>query len=160
MFLPQTDLVLPGALPLTFTRRAESGYTLGRFFGPSWSSTVDERLTVDARGVVHVTDDGLLLPYPHPVPGVPTLPESGTARRLLARHDNGDYTLTDPVTGLIRRYTAPAGAEPGGDGVAWLTGIDDRNGHAITVDRAEDGTPSPSSTRRVITWASTPRTVG
>ncbi|MFI0989464.1 putative T7SS-secreted protein [Streptomyces exfoliatus] len=141
MFLPQTDLVLPGALPLTFTRRAESGYTLGRFFGPSWSSTVDERLTVDARGVVHVTDDGLLLPYPHPVPGVPTLPESGTARRLLARHDNGDYTLTDPVTGLIRRYTAPAGAEPGGDGVAWLTGIDDRNGHAITVDRAEDGTP-------------------
>ncbi|MFI1657312.1 putative T7SS-secreted protein [Streptomyces sp. NPDC020472] len=141
MFLPQTDLVLPGALPLAFTRRTESGYTLGRFFGPSWSSTVDERLTVDARGVVHVTDDGLLLPYPHPVPGVPTLPESGTTRRLLARHDDGDYTLTDPTTGLVRRFTAPAGVEPGGDGVAWLTRVDDRNGHAITVDRAEDGTP-------------------
>ncbi|WP_435975193.1 putative T7SS-secreted protein [Streptomyces sp. Qhu_M48] len=141
MFLPQTDLLLPGALPLAFTRRTESGYTLGRFFGPSWSSTVDERLTVDARGVVHVTDDGRLLPYPHPVPGIPTLPESGTARRLLVREDDGDYTLTDPATGLVRRFTAPAGAEPGGDGVAWLIRVHDRNGHAVTVDRAEDGTP-------------------
>ena len=29
-------------MPLAFTRRAESGYTAGRWFGPSWSSTVDE----------------------------------------------------------------------------------------------------------------------
>ncbi|MEU3136584.1 putative T7SS-secreted protein, partial [Streptomyces sp. NPDC006854] len=53
MFLPQTDLVLPGTLPLVFTRRTESGLPAGRFLGPSWTSTVDERLEIDAAGVVH-----------------------------------------------------------------------------------------------------------
>ena len=52
MFLPQTDVALPGTLPLVFTRRAlESGYHLGRWFGPSWSSTVDQRLEIDSEGV-------------------------------------------------------------------------------------------------------------
>ncbi|MER8001774.1 putative T7SS-secreted protein [Streptomyces sp. NPDC095613] len=141
MFLPQTDVVLPGALPLVFTRRVESGYAVGRFFGPSWSSTVDERLEIDANGVVHVTDDGRLLAYPHPVPGLYTLPETGTVRRTLARDEAGDYTVTDPDTGLVRYFTAPPGAEPGGDGDAWLVQISDRNGHTINVDRAADGTP-------------------
>jgi RHS repeat-associated protein len=141
MFLPQTDAVVPGTLPLAFTRRVESGYTVGRFFGPSWSSTVDERLEIDAKGVVHVTDDGLLLTYPHPVPGVPTLPESGTGRRLLTREESGDYTVTDPESGLTRHFTAPSGAEPGDDGDAWLERISDRNGHSVTVDRDELGTP-------------------
>ncbi|MFI8963405.1 putative T7SS-secreted protein [Streptomyces sp. NPDC053493] len=142
MFLPQTDLVLPGTLPLAFTRRVESGYTAGRFFGPSWSSTVDEHLEVDARGVVHVTDDGLLLAYPHPVPGVPTLPASGALRRTLTRDAAGDYTITDPDTGLTSHFAAPVGAEPGGDGEAWLVRLTDRGGrHTVTVERADDGTP-------------------
>jgi RHS repeat-associated protein len=141
MFLPQTDAVVPGTLPLAFTRRVESGYTVGRFFGPSWSSTVDDRLEIDAKGVVHVTDDGLLLTYPHPVPGVPTLPESGTGRRLLTREESGDYTVTDPESGLTRHFTAPSGAEPGDDGDAWLERISDRNGHSVTVDRDELGMP-------------------
>ncbi|NEE61885.1 type IV secretion protein Rhs, partial [Streptomyces sp. SID8455] len=89
MFLPQTDVVLPGVLPLAFTRRAESGYTAGRFFGPSWSSTVDERLEIDANGAIHVTADGLLITYPHPVPGLPTRPESGTSRSTLNRDEEG-----------------------------------------------------------------------
>ncbi|WP_432114448.1 putative T7SS-secreted protein [Streptomyces sp. S1] len=142
MFLPQTDVVLPGTLPLVFTRRAESGYTAGRFFGPSWSSTVDERLEIDARGVVHVTDDGLLLDHPHPVPGIPTLPGSGVRRRLLNRDEHGDYALTDPDTGLTRHFAAPAGTEPGGDGVAWLVRVADRGErHDVTIDRDEDGSP-------------------
>ncbi|MDT0488478.1 DUF6531 domain-containing protein, partial [Streptomyces doebereineriae] len=94
MFLPQTDVRLPGVLPLAFTRRFESGYSVGRFFGPSWSSTVDERLEIDANGVIHVTDDGLLITYPHPLPGLPTRPESGTSRNSLSRDETGDYTLT------------------------------------------------------------------
>ena len=79
MFLPQTDVTLPGSLPLVFTRRVESGYAVGRCFGPVLDVTVDQRLEIDADGVVHVTEDGLLLAYPHPAPGVPTLPERGPA---------------------------------------------------------------------------------
>ncbi|MBZ4014292.1 putative T7SS-secreted protein, partial [Streptomyces purpurogeneiscleroticus] len=73
MYLPQTDIVLPGALPLVFSRQLESGRRTGRWFGPSWTSTADQRLEVDAEGVVFVGEDGLLLSYPHPAPGVPTL---------------------------------------------------------------------------------------
>ncbi|MFD6323473.1 putative T7SS-secreted protein [Streptomyces sp. NPDC058442] len=142
MFLPQTDVEIPGILPLVFTRRTESGCTAGRFLGPSWASTVDERLEIDPVGVVHVTADGLLIPYPHPVPGAPTRPESGTARTLLARDADGDYTLTDPDTGLVRHFTAPPGSEPGGDGDAWLMSVTERNGHTVTVDRTEDGLPT------------------
>ncbi|MBC7269996.1 MAG: type IV secretion protein Rhs, partial [Streptomyces sp.] len=96
MFLPQTDVSIPGILPLTFTRRTESGCTAGRFMGPSWTTTADERLTIDPIGVLHVTADGLLLPYPHPVPGAPTT----HSRTRLSRTPDGDYTLTDEDTGL------------------------------------------------------------
>ncbi|MFE6287851.1 putative T7SS-secreted protein [Streptomyces sp. NPDC057877] len=139
MFLPQTDVAIPGILPLTFTRRTESGCTMGRFLGPSWTTTVDERLTIDAIGVIHVTADGLLIPYPHPAPGAPTRTESGRTR--LSREPDGDYTLTDEDTGTTRHFTTPPGTEPGADGTAWLTSITDRNGHTITIDRTDDGTP-------------------
>ncbi|WP_370416076.1 putative T7SS-secreted protein [Streptomyces fradiae] len=141
MFLPQTDVEIPGILPLVFSRRTESGTATGRFLGAAWSSTVDERLEIDAVGVLHVTADGLLVSYPHPVPGVPTHPGRGRIRRVLAREADGDYTLADPDTGLVRRFAAPAGAEPGGDGTAWLSGLTERNGHTVTVDRADDGLP-------------------
>ncbi|MFD7322592.1 putative T7SS-secreted protein [Streptomyces sp. NPDC059875] len=141
MYLPQTDVELPGILPLVFTRRTESGCAVGRFLGPAWTSTVDERLEIDAVGVVHVTAEGLLIPYPHPAPGAPTVPASGRARTLLARDADGDYTVTAPDSGLTFHFTAPSGSEPGGDGDAWLSGITERNGHTITVDRDEDGLP-------------------
>ncbi|CAM5337478.1 putative T7SS-secreted protein [Streptomyces aurantiogriseus] len=141
MFLPQTDLAVPGILPLVFTRRTESGCTAGRFLGAAWTSTVDERLEIDAIGVIHVTADGLLITYPHPVPGAPTTPESGRTRTLLARDTDGDYTVTDPHSGLTRHFTAPPGTEPGDDGTAWLSTVTERNGHTITVDRTEDGLP-------------------
>ncbi|MET8828654.1 putative T7SS-secreted protein [Streptomyces sp. NPDC004610] len=141
MFLPQTDVELPGILPLVFTRRTESGNPTGRFLGPAWTSTVDERLEIDAIGVVHVTADGLLIPYPHPVPGLPARPDRGTSRTLLARDGQGDYTVTALDTGLTRHFPGPSGGEPGGDGTAWLAGLSEPNGHTIAVDRAEDGTP-------------------
>ncbi|MFI1015528.1 putative T7SS-secreted protein [Streptomyces sp. NPDC020965] len=141
MFLPQADLEIPGILPLVFTRRTESGCATGRFLGPAWSSTVDERLEIDTIGVIHATADGLLIAYPHPVPDLPTRPHTGRSRTLLARDAHGDYTVTDPGTGRTHHFTAPPGAEPGGDGTAWLSGIAERNGHAITVDRDEHGMP-------------------
>ncbi|WP_326688583.1 DUF6531 domain-containing protein [Streptomyces sp. NBC_01795] len=144
MYLPQTDLSLPGALPLTFTRRVESGYRLGRWFGPSWASTLDQRLEIDPEGVVFVAEDGRLLSYPHPAPGLPTLPSAGSARMPLERTPDGGYTLTDPETGWIRHFAPPEG-EPDApeDGAARIGQITDRNGHAIVFEfDAETGAPS------------------
>ncbi|MFF1410369.1 putative T7SS-secreted protein [Streptomyces sp. NPDC058289] len=142
MFLPQTDIVLPGTLPLVFTRRAESGYTAGRWFGPSWSSTVDEHLEIDPEGVVLVTADGLVVPYPHPAPGVPVFATSGP-RWSLDRTPGGGYGVTDPAGGLTRHFTAPAGAEDDGDGYgrAVIDRVEDRNGNTITFEYDAAGTP-------------------
>ncbi|MER6142091.1 putative T7SS-secreted protein [Streptomyces sparsogenes] len=138
MYLPQRDVVLPGALPLVFVRRAESGYRVGRWFGPTWSSTADQRLEIGARGVVFVAEDGLLLSYPHPAPGVPTLPELGP-RWPLERTVEGDYTLADPDTGRTWYFTGPEG---GGDGEAPLVEISDRNGHRLTFEYDPQGAPT------------------
>uniref|UniRef100_UPI000B02267C RHS repeat-associated core domain-containing protein n=1 Tax=Streptomyces cellulosae TaxID=1968 RepID=UPI000B02267C len=133
MYLPQTDVALPGALPLVFKRRVESGYRFGRWFGPSWSSTIDQRLEIDAEGVVLVSEDGLLLAYPHPAPGLPTLPSHGP-RWPLDREDGG-YTVTDPQTRRVWHF-----ADRGPD-LAVLEQIDDRNGNWITFEYDAEGTP-------------------
>ncbi|MGV4985999.1 putative T7SS-secreted protein [Streptomyces sp. NRAIS4] len=133
MYLPQTDVALPGVLPLVLGRRVESGYHLGRWFGPSWTSTLDQRLEIDAEGVVCVTEDGLLLSYPHPAPGVPTLPSHGP--RLLLDRVDGGYTITDPRTRRTWHF-----ADRGPD-LAVLEQIDDRNGNWITFEYDTEGTP-------------------
>ncbi|MEV7446244.1 DUF6531 domain-containing protein [Streptomyces sp. NPDC091204] len=140
MYLPQTDLVLPGTLPLVFTRRAESGYTAGRWFGPSWASTIDQHLEIDAEGVVLVSEDGLLVAYPHPAPGIPVLPATGP-RHPLGRTPDGDWTLTDPATGRIRRFSPTAGWDGEGDGLAPIAQLEDRNGNLITFEYDHAGTP-------------------
>ncbi|MGW1803453.1 HNH/endonuclease VII fold putative polymorphic toxin [Streptomyces sp. NPDC002078] len=134
MYLPQTDITLPGTLPLVFTRRVESGYRLGHWFGPSWSSTVDQHLAIDTEGVIFVTEDGLLLTYPHPQPGAPTLPTHGSNRWPLARVDGG-YTITDPRSGRVWHF-----ADQGEDR-AVLEQIDDRNGNWLTFEYDAEGTP-------------------
>ncbi|MFE9335931.1 putative T7SS-secreted protein [Streptomyces sp. NPDC007063] len=136
MYLPQTDLSLPGTLPLSFNRRVESGYTLGRWFGPSWSSTVDQRLEVDPEGVVFVAEDGRLLTFPHPAPGVPTLPSAGSSRMPLERTPDGGYTLTDPDTGWVRHFAPPQG-DTSEDGAARIEQITDRNSNSITFEYDE-----------------------
>ncbi|MER6692083.1 DUF6531 domain-containing protein [Streptomyces minutiscleroticus] len=85
MVLPETDVSLPARLPLTFKRYFDSSYRLGQWFGPTWSSTLDQRLEIDTQGVVFVGEDGLLLAYPHPAPGLPTLPSPGSVVRASSR---------------------------------------------------------------------------
>ncbi|MER6393168.1 putative T7SS-secreted protein [Streptomyces sp. NPDC001523] len=128
MVLPQTDLVLPGSFPLVFGRTFESSYRSGRWFGPAWASTVDQRLEVDAEGVILVQPDGSLLEYPHPEPaGAPVLPTLG--RRLpMTRDADGWYTVTDPETGQVRHFSD--------DGL--LSQIDDRNGAWIAFTYEEE----------------------
>nr|WP_107644995.1 DUF6531 domain-containing protein [Streptomyces sp. Ru87] len=135
MFLEQTDLTLLGVLPLVFTRRVASGYRTGRWFGPSWTSTVDQRLEVDDEGSVFVTEDGMLLAYPPaPASGPPVHPEEGPKWPLEALEDGG-YRITDPVGGRYYHFG------PAVDGDAWLLRLEDRHGNGLTFERTEDGTP-------------------
>ncbi|WP_149179845.1 putative T7SS-secreted protein [Streptomyces sp. TRM49041] len=135
MFLPQTDIALPGVLPLVFRRRVASDYRAGRWFGPSWSSTVDQRLEIDAEGIVFVCEDGLLLAYPHPAPDVPVLPSHGP-RWPLNRDADGGYTVRDPDSGRVWHFTEGHGDR------ALLTQIDDRNGNWITFEYDVEGAPT------------------
>ncbi|WP_371630587.1 DUF6531 domain-containing protein [Streptomyces sp. NBC_00341] len=135
MLLPQTDIVLPGSLPLAFERVFDSSYRAGNWFGSGWSSTVDQRLEIDAEGVVFSGEDGSLLAYPHPAPGVPVMPTHGR-RWPLDRVDDG-YTVTDPETGQVRYFADHSNGE-----LALLAQIDDRNGRWIAFEYDEGGAPT------------------
>lgn len=135
MLLPQTDIVLPGSLPLAFERVFDSSYRAGDWFGSGWSSTVDQRLEIDAEGVVFSGEDGSLLAYPHPAPGVPVMPTHGR-RWPLDRVDDG-YTVTDPQTGQVRYFADHSNGE-----LALLAQIDDRNGRWIAFEYDEGGAPT------------------
>ncbi|MGP3999755.1 DUF6531 domain-containing protein [Streptomyces sp. 8N706] len=137
VFLSQTDIALPGALPLIFTRKYESSTRIGRHIGPSWSSTVDQRLEIDAGSIVFVTDTGMLLRYAIPETGERVLPKHGP-RWPLMRTMQGDWAVNDPETGRTRYFSDALHAP----GLALLDEITDRNGHRITFDyEDETGTP-------------------
>lgn len=141
MYLPQVDVRLPGTLPLVLRRDFESSYRAGRWFGPSWSSTIDQRLEVDPIGVVFHGEGNVLLRYPHPAPGTPVLPEEGP-RLPLHRDPAGGYTLVDPEAGLTYAFHAPVTALPGGDGTALLASVTDRAGRTVTAEYDDAGAPA------------------
>ncbi|MFE1315733.1 putative T7SS-secreted protein [Streptomyces sp. NPDC058755] len=134
MYLSQTDLTLPGALPFAFKRRVESGHTCGRWFGPSWTSTVDQRLDITSAGVAFLHEDGIRLFYPHPAPGLPVMPQHGP-RWPLSREADG-YTVTDPQTRQVWHF-ADRNEE-----LAELVQIDDSNGNWITFEYDDAGVPA------------------
>nr|WP_235882535.1 HNH/endonuclease VII fold putative polymorphic toxin [Streptomyces apricus] len=135
MFLTDTDVTLPGVLPLSFTRRVASGYRTGWWFGSTWSSTVDQRLEVDKDGIVFVTEDGMLLPYPHPkTPLIPVLPDAGP-RWPLVRLDTGGYRIDDPTTGHSRYFSVAR------ERLCLLERLSDRKGNTIDFAYSADGVP-------------------
>ncbi|MFK4107104.1 DUF6531 domain-containing protein, partial [Streptomyces sp. NPDC019531] len=139
MSLPVTDVMLPARLPLVFSRQFESSYEAGRWFGPKWTSTADQRLEIDAEGVIFVREDGSLLAYPHPVPGVPVLPLAGEGHPLTV-DAYGDYTVTDPAAGRVWDFAGPGGD---GDGIALLSQIIDRSGSQwLTFEYDDEGAPT------------------
>ncbi|MFE7597490.1 putative T7SS-secreted protein [Streptomyces sp. NPDC057494] len=134
MLLPQTDITLPGSLPLVFRRTFDSSRRSGRWFGPAWSSTVDQHLEIDSEGVIFSCDEGSLLAYPHPAPGVPVMPTHGRPWPL-DRVEDG-YTITDPDSGTVRHFADHR------HGLALLAQIDDRNGRWIAFEHDETGAPT------------------
>ncbi|MGW4998964.1 putative T7SS-secreted protein [Streptomyces hydrogenans] len=133
MLLPQVDIVLPASLPLVFQRTFDSSRRSGRWFGPTWSSTVDQRLEIDSEGIVFSCDEGSLLTYPHPAPGVPVVPTHGR-QWPLDRVSDG-YTISDPDSGRVWHFTDHD------EGLALLSQISDRNGRWIAFDYDDSGAP-------------------
>ncbi|KQX51006.1 MULTISPECIES: DUF6531 domain-containing protein [unclassified Streptomyces] len=149
MTLPQTDLSLPGTLPLALERTHLSDYRYGQWFGRSWASTLDERIEPDpvGGGAVWAREDGSLLVYPRlPQPdGEPVLPVEGPRVPLAhggTYEDLTTYTVTEPGTGLTRSFT---GSPFRTSTAYWLTGITDRNDNSVTFARRSDGSPTAVS---------------
>ena len=137
VILQQTDVELPGVLAWALQRTYMSSYQAGRFFGPSWSSTLDVRLEIDEQGVCYVAPDGLLLAYPHPDLGGTVLSTRGP-RRPLTRTEAGEYIILDDEAGHALHFAVPAfGQHQVG---LPLAGIVDRNGNRVTFDYTPEGT--------------------
>ncbi|WP_327190863.1 DUF6531 domain-containing protein [Streptomyces xinghaiensis] len=144
MVLAQTDLALPGVLPLVLQRTHISSYRYGLWFGTSWASTLDERLEMTGSGAAWAREDGSVLLYPAlPREGEEVLPLEGDRLPLtfVERSALGDttYAVADPHAGLIRRFT---GNPYKGGGLYWLSEVEDRNGNAYRIRRAENGMPA------------------
>jgi RHS repeat-associated protein len=133
MVLSQFDLRLPGALPLVLARTHISAYRVGRGFGRSWASTLDQRIEAAAGGLYFAAADGMLLAYPLPTGESPVLPEHGPRWPLTATASG--YTITNPVLGQSLHFA------PGNETtVLALRAMTDRNGNRIDFDYAPDGT--------------------
>ncbi|MEY9873697.1 RHS repeat-associated protein [Streptacidiphilus sp. MAP12-33] len=138
MYIDQTDAALPGTLPLAFTRGYESGYRAGRWFGPRWTSTFDERLEIDGEGVVHLRADRVTQAYPHPEPGRPAvLPTAGEQHQLGVDARGRAYTLSERASGLTREFTL----QPDGT-TALLTRVRNRSGDSYTLEYDHEGAPA------------------
>ncbi|NYI07233.1 putative T7SS-secreted protein [Allostreptomyces psammosilenae] len=142
MLLPQTDVRLPGVLPLLVQRTHLSGYTAGGWFGPSWASTLDQRVQLDANGVVFVAPDGMRLVYPVPRPNTPTLPEKGPRWPLLwDGTPAGAMRITDPATGRTFSFADPVPTSVPGVVDLPLHTIEDRHGNRVELIVDDDGLP-------------------
>ncbi|MFJ6833632.1 DUF6531 domain-containing protein [Streptomyces sp. NPDC091209] len=144
MLLQQTDVELLGALPLVLERTHVSSFRWGGWFGPSWASTLDQRLQVDGDGVIYAAPDGSRCVYPMPEPDDVGLVHPEAGRRWPLGWDDevdGALRVTDPDSGLSYVFHTPRPTDDGEAVDLPLQAIVDRNGQRITVHYTDDGTP-------------------
>jgi RHS repeat-associated protein len=133
------DVELPGVLPLTLERHHISTYRIGRSFGRSWASTLDQRLILDDAGAQFVADDGMILVYPIPLadPEHPVLPVEGPRWGLgWNGRPGGEMTIHQRDAGRTLHFN-PIPGRKGGE--LPLTAITDRNNNRIDFHYADDG---------------------
>ncbi|MBB5080659.1 RHS repeat domain-containing protein [Nonomuraea endophytica] len=137
VILPQHDLDLPGPPALELRRVHRSGHRDGRWFGPAWTSTFDQRAEVHADGVHVFAADGAASVFPHPGDGsVAACPPPGErAGRVRLRSIRYGYAVTDPGTGLTAHYTGAGDRLP-------LTSVDGPGGGRIELRHGPDGAPA------------------
>jgi RHS repeat-associated protein len=143
MITSTTDVNLPGLLPLVLRRAYASGYVGGRMFGPGWSSTLDQRVSIDADGIHFAGDDAQVLHYPVPSrPGKAVLPADGARWPLTWDRASDTIRIEDPRTGWTRHFTTLGATETRGRSTRPITAMSDRNGHRITYVCDEEGIPT------------------
>ena len=139
VLLFQDDVSLPGLLPLVIGRAYRSSWRAGRWFGPSWASSLDQRLQIGPDRIAGVFADGRVLSWscratedgPVPLTG---LPVTGPRWRL-ERTGGGAFMVTDPRAGLAWRF------EGHGPELA-LVSVTDRRGGQIRFGYTEQGEPA------------------
>ena len=136
VLLFQDDVSLPGVLPLVIGRAYRSSWRAGRWFGPSWASSLDQRLQIapgpDRRRVRGRAGPVLVMPSAEdgPVP-VTGLPVTGPRWRL-ERTGDGAFTVTDPQAGLVWRFEGRGAELP-------LVCVTDRRGDQIRFGYTDAG---------------------
>lgn len=137
VLLAQTDVTLPGVLPLVLERTHISSYRQGRLFGVSWASTLDQRLEISGDGIRYAAPDGTIAVYaPMFMAGMSVNPNGGPVCSLTWNTD-GTYTLDDPRSGRSLHFPPPG---PYG-GTIPLAAVTDRGGNRVDIVRDETGTP-------------------
>ncbi|MEV6765251.1 DUF6531 domain-containing protein [Streptomyces sp. NPDC051105] len=146
MALSRTDVSLPGVLPLVLERTHISSYRWGGWFGPTWASTLDQRVQADEEGFVYAAADGarLCFPVPDPETNTPVRPQTPGSRLTLSwdTETDGAVRVTDPDTGLVHVFHSPVPAAGETAVDLPLQHILDRNGNRITVLYARGDIPS------------------
>ncbi|MEU2622817.1 polymorphic toxin type 28 domain-containing protein, partial [Streptomyces sp. NPDC007157] len=145
MALSRTDVSLPGVLPLLLERTHVSSYRFGGWFGPTWASTLDQRVQADEEGFVYAAADGARLCFP-PLDSEnagPVHPLTSGSRLTLSWDEeiDGAVRVTDPDTGLVHVFHSPVAAADDTAVDLPLQHILDRNGNRITVEYKEADIP-------------------
>ncbi|MBN6041093.1 RHS repeat-associated core domain-containing protein [Amycolatopsis sp. 195334CR] len=135
--MTQLDLTIAGQPDLLLERTHVSSYREGRWFGPSWASTLDQRVEVGGAGITYFSADGMKLVYPRPAGGEVVLPAEGP-RWPLSRTADG-YRLGDRTARRTLVFTTAPGQS---DGVMPLTAIEYEAAPRVTVEYAANGAPS------------------
>jgi len=136
----EIDLELPGVLPVVLRRTYASGYDTGRLFGPGWSSTLDQRISINDAGIHFVGDDGQILNYPLPAAGEQVLPARGARWPLVWDRDTDEIRIADPWSGYTWHFPVVHYRDGFGQ-LRDLVAITDRNENQISILRDQQGTP-------------------
>ncbi|WP_307856405.1 RHS repeat-associated core domain-containing protein [Catenulispora pinistramenti] len=140
MLTDATDVELPGVLPLVLRRAYTSGYATGRLFGPGWSSTLDQRLSINEAGIHFAGDDAQRLDYPVPADEFEVLPQRGRRWPLVWNRQTDEIRISDSWSGKTYHFSTVHYQDAAGQ-IRDLTAISDRNGNQIRIVRDASGTP-------------------
>ncbi len=95
----------PGGRPTAGAASHVPFYRTGTVFGRSWASTLDQRLEVNACGVVFVAEDRMILVYPQPPVSGEVPPEVGP--RWPPTRNGAGYTVRRRDNGRSLHFDSP-----------------------------------------------------